>query len=152
MNKTYSVATLGGPDRNVERLGTFVAWLVCNHLLAPDIEDSASTPIVRVRTNDLSGPQFLTTVLHGELCTHHLSDAGQAFVEHYFMSGLFDEDYESRDADARLHEDENDWLLYKAVSPKVTAAYRRFNPATKTAPGETRLTAKILRFPFGRRS
>jgi hypothetical protein len=139
MPKTYESIMLGGFNRNVEYLGVFVAWLASNSLLSAETERSSGSAIARVRMQDLSGQAFLTTVLHGELKSAHLSETGQKFSESYFVSGRYREDYDSC---AILGE--NDWHDYDEVAPKISSAFREFNnPKPKMA----RMVAKILKFP-----
>ena len=140
MNKTYATIQLGGEQRNAERLGALISWVVSNHLLEPVLERSNSTAVARVRMQDLTGPEFLTTVLHGEFNSAHLNEEGQGFIEKYFVSGRFDEDY-----DSCQYAGENEWHRYDEVSPKISAAYRGY---TMPGPGRKAM-AKILKFPFG---
>ena len=130
---------LNGPERNVEYLGIFVAWLVSNNLLAVEIEQSVGRSTARVRMQDISGSAFLTTVLHGELKPGHLSETGRKFSEFYFVSGKYRADF-----DACNVKGENDWIDYDEVSPRISAAFREFAaPKPKIA----KMVAKILKFP-----
>ena len=138
--ETYRSMILGGAERNAEKLGAYVAWLVSNQLIAPRIEKIGGSSVTRVRMHDLTGADFLATVLHGELKADQLSEAGQAFTEHYLVSGLFDEDYEHLE-----YSGENEWHRFEEISPKITRAYQNFLQAKK--PGLLKTTAKILRFP-----
>lgn len=140
MDKTYATIQLGGADRNVEKLGLLTAWLVSNNLTAASVEDNHGTAVTRLKMQDLSGPEFLTTALHGEIRADQLTPEGQAFLESYFVSGQFDADYASCDSEA-----EDDWLQYKAVAPLISAAWHHRQQPAK----EAGFTAKILRFPFG---
>ncbi len=139
MNKTYESIYLSGEDRNVERLGTFVAWLVTNDLLEESLQRSAASSVARVRMQDLTGPEFLTTVLHGEFKPVHLKQHGQHFVEDYFVSGRYDADYETCE-----YAGENEWIRFDEVSPRITAAFRSFNQPKSAIRS---LGAKILKFP-----
>jgi hypothetical protein len=139
MSETYESIMLNGPERNVEYLGIFVAWLVSNNLLAVEIEHSVASSTARVRMQDLTGPAFLTTVLHGELKPGHLSETGRKFSEYYFVSGKYRTDYDSCTVKG-----ENDWFDYDEVSPKISAAFREFS-APK--PKLVKMVAKILKFP-----
>ena len=87
MNESYELLNLNGQDRNVERLGTFIAWLVANDLFDAQIEAAAGSAIARLRMQDLTGPEFFTTVMYGEFKPDQLKHEGQAFVESYFVSG-----------------------------------------------------------------
>ena len=85
---------------------------------------------------DLTGSAFLTTVMHGELGSAHLTEQGRKFVEYYFMSGDYLADFSSRG-----YGEDDEWLLYDDLAPRITAAYRRMQTPVK------RFTAKILKFP-----
>ncbi len=139
MNKTYESIYLSGEDRNVERLGTFVAWLVTNDLLEESLERSAASSVARVCMPDLTGPEFLTTVLHGDFKQVQLKQLGQDFVEAYFVSGQYDADYEVCE-----YVGENEWLRFDEVSPKITDAFRSFKKPKSTVRS---LGAKIIQFP-----
>ena len=65
MSGTYESLKLNSEESNVERLGTFIAWLVANNLLSSSLENSAGSSVARLRMQDLSGAEFLTTVMHG---------------------------------------------------------------------------------------
>ena len=80
MSETYESIFLSGLERNAERLGTFVAWLVTNDMLEVSLERSAASSVARVRMQDLTGPEFLTTVLHGDFKPAQLKQLGQDFV------------------------------------------------------------------------
>ncbi|MBD3648659.1 MAG: hypothetical protein HUJ31_14675 [Pseudomonadales bacterium] len=138
--EVYETVDLGSnKSRNVEYLGAFVAWLTINDLWAKNVEWSASNAISRVRMQDLTGPEFLTTVLHGELRANQLTEQGRDFVEHYFVSGQYRKDY-----DACQYDGNDEWVRYDEIAPRITAAFRAF-----TAPaGKLRSTAaKIIQFP-----
>jgi|TARA_Y100000310_G_scaffold210081_1_gene210689 hypothetical protein len=139
MSETYESIRLSGAERNVERLGVFVAWLVCNHLLDPILEKSIGSAVARLRLQDLTGPEFLTTILHGELKPTHLNEAGRGFTEAYFVSGRFNADYGASD-----YSGEDEWLRYDEVSPKITSAFRQHcAPKQQSKSGG----AKIIPFP-----
>jgi hypothetical protein len=143
VNKTYATIQLGGTDRNVEKLGLLTAWLVSNNLVAASVEASHGVAVTRLKMQDLTGPEFLTTALQGEIRADQLTGEGREFLEAYFVSGRFDEDYASCD-----YEGEDEWLRYKVVAPLISAAWhRRQQPAN-----EAGFTAKILKFPFGGKS
>ncbi len=144
--KTSIQAILGGSERNVEQVGTYIAWLVSNNHLSTYIENSAATAVTRVRMQDLSGAEFLTTVLSGELRPEHLSPEAQRFTEHYYLSGDFQRDYDSQETDP-----EDDWYTYKLVSPRITTAYMAFANPGKSLAGKVTGGAKILSFPFGKK-
>ncbi len=140
MSETYETMNLSGPERNVERLGALVAWLVSNHLLDAGLERDEGRKIASVRMQDMNGPEFLTTVLHGDLKAAHLSNAGRDFIEHYVQSGRYLEDY------ARCrYQGENEWHRYDEIGPVISAAYRQY------ATPKPSISAKILSFPFGRK-
>ena len=135
----YESLQLGGTARNAERLGLYVAWLVSNNLLAENTEQSAGRASSHLRMQALTGPEFLTTVLHGELLADHLNALGQAFSEAYFVTGTFNEDYTSCD-----YTGENEWHRYDDVAPKISAAFRKFRkPVSRLKQG----MARILQFP-----
>ena len=136
MTEIYDSIRLGQDARNADYLGTFVAWLVINKLIDPALESSAGSASARVRMQDLTGSAFLTTVMHGELRSNHLTEQGRKFVEYYFVSGDYLADFSSRTC-----REEDEWLLYDEMAPRITAAWRRMQAPVK------RLTAKILKFP-----
>ena len=138
-NEIYAIATLGGPERNVERIGTFIAWIISNNLLETILTRKASSSVARVQMQDLNGLEFLTTVFFFFFKAGHLSEEGQKFAEHYFLKGQYDKDY-----DACGYDGDDNWLRYDAVAPKISAAYRQFiNPKSRI---KARL-AKIIQFP-----
>ncbi len=132
--------TLGGAERNVEKLGTYVGWLVANNLMTGQVERAGGSAGTRVRMQDLTGAGFLSTVLHGELNADQLTELGQGFTKHYFVSGQYDIDYDQIE-----YQGENDWIRYAQVAPKITAAFQKFKTPQK--PSIIRATAKILSFP-----
>ena len=132
-----------GESRNAERLGAFVAWLVSNGLLEPVFERTVEKAVARVKMQDMTGPEFLTTVLDGELAPRHLSAEGRAFVEAYFVPGTYDADFERCE-----YKGDNDWVLYDELSPRISSAFQNDKAP---APKKPRGTAKILQFPFGRK-
>ena len=134
--ENYETIKLRGATRNVEYLGTFVAWLVINRLLDARLERSAGSAVVRVRMQELTGSAFLATVLHGELAASHINEAGRSFVERYFVTGRYRDDFAAR----RYHGDD-EWILYDEMAPRITAAFRKHEATI------TRRTAKIIRFP-----
>lgn len=140
MTEVYGTLVLGSEDRNAESLGVFVAWLVCNNLLSEVLERSYGRAVARVRMHDMTGPEFLTTILHGELRADHLNDAGRGFTEHFLVAGHFEKLYEDC-----AFEGDDEWSRFAAISPGITAAFRRWRePAVK------KKTARIIKFP-GRR-
>lgn len=144
MSTSYQSIRLGGENRNAESLGDFVTWLITNNLLDPTLEERAGGQVARVKMQDLTGPAFLTTVLHGELKAEHLNATGRRFCEHYLTSGDYDRDYQQGD-----HKEEEDWLRYDAVAPRITEVFRAFSqpePSKSEAPLK-KLMAKVIRFP-----
>lgn len=140
VDDSYDSIQLGGESRSAEFLGIFVAWLVVNHLIDAQVELAAGSSIARVRMQDLTGSAFLTTVLHGQLKPAHVNETGRKFIERYFVTGAYRDDFA-----ACQYRGNNEWLLYDELAPKVTAAFRRLidSPAGKAS----RRTAKILKFP-----
>ncbi|MBV1904875.1 MAG: hypothetical protein KUG75_02265 [Pseudomonadales bacterium] len=138
-SNSYGSIQLGGSERNVESLGALIAWLVINNLFESHLERSAGSSVTRVRLHDLTGPEFLTTILHGELKPSHLNSAGQQFIESYFVSGKYDTDYAQCD-----YAGENEWTRYAEVSPRITAAFRAH---ARPKSSIRSLGAKILKFP-----
>lgn len=143
MTESYVNLTLGGDQRNAEALGVLVAWLITNNLLSDSLDRRAATAVARVKMQDLTGAEFLTTVLDGQLGPASLNTAGQEFCEVYVKSGQFFEDYNGID-----YSGEDEWHRYDLMSPTMTAAYRDHqrpeNPVRK-------LAAKIIQFPGRRR-
>jgi hypothetical protein len=135
MSDVYGSVVLGGEERNVEYLGLFVAWLTCNNLLSVVTERSNGRAISRVRMHDLTGADFLATVLDGELRADQLSDEGARFTEHFLLGGGYQQAYE-----ACSYEGDNEWIRYDEVSPAVTAEFRRWREPAKPL-------AKIIKFP-----
>jgi hypothetical protein len=139
VQEVYESIRLSGLERNVEYLGTFIAWLVSNKLLDADLERSAGSAAARVRMQDLTGPEFLTTVLHGEFKPSHLNEDGRGFVEYYFVTDKYESDY-------RLcgYSGEDEWLLYDVLAPQITRAFQAYsNPRSRLK----QIGAKILKFP-----
>ena len=140
MTESYASVVLGGQDRNAEYLGIFVAWLVSNQLISEALNQRASKSVARLRLQDLTGSGFLTTVLNGELKPEHLSDEGNRFVESYFVPGRYRADYDGVEVD-----EENEWVHYDAVAPKISAAWREHRK-----PAKKPILGKILQFPSRR--
>jgi hypothetical protein len=139
MSKSYQSIRLGGDGRNAESLGDFVTWLVANNLLDSALEQRSGSQLARVKMQDISGGAFLTTVLDGELKPEHLNSDGQKFCEHYLVSGDYDREIDKLELDQ-----ENDWLRYDMVAPKISAAYRALNEPNKSI---VRSIAKVIQFP-----
>lgn len=142
MTESYASVVLGGEDRNAEFLGILVTWLVSNGLIAGALERRAAKAVSRLKLQDLTGAGFLTTVLDGELRPEHLSDAGQQFVETYFVSGQYQTDFDNTPFDDAT---EDEWRHYDAVAPKITAAWRAHQKPAKQS-----VLAKVLKFPSRR--
>lgn len=141
--ETYGSMILGGEARNAEKLGAFVAWLITNRMFQQHVENAAGSAITRVRMHDLTGADFLSAQLHGELKPSQLNDVGRAFTEHYLVSGQYDEDYARVDYDG-----EDEWIRYQAVAPYITAA---FQSNQKRGASKPKLMGKILKFPGRKR-
>lgn len=144
MTDSYQSIRLGGENRNAESLGDFVAWLISNNLLDPTLEARAGSEVARVKMQDLTGPAFLTTVLHGELKAEHLNTTGRRFCEYYLASGDYDRDYQQGE-----YKEEDDWRRYDSVAPRITEVFRVFSqpdPRTSEAPLK-KLIAKVIQFP-----
>jgi hypothetical protein len=142
--KSYASMVLGGESRNVEKLGAYVAWLINNRLFQDNIEQAAGSGITRVRMQDLTGADFLSTELHGELKPEQLTEPGRAFTRHYLLSGVYDKDY----LQVPFMGD-NEWLRYADLAPLISRAYRSFSEPERTSLGGT--LAKILKFPARKR-
>lgn len=138
----YGTLILGSEDRNAESLGVFVAWLVCNHLISDLIERSHGRAIARVRMHDLTGPEFLTTVLHGELRSDQLTETGRDFTERFLVSGDFAGVYESCTFDG-----DDEWSRYDEIAPAITAAYRRWRETVAKPEKRGGTSARIIKFP-----
>ena len=153
MSSTYDSLRLNGEESNVDRLGTFVAWLVANNLLANELENAAGSTVARVRMQDLTGADFLATVMHGEFKVDHIAEKAQKFVEDYFVSGKYEADFSAAEHDfvegrSVERNTENAWLLYDEVAPLISRAFQQFsNPPSKA---KTTI-AKILQFPGRKR-
>ena len=143
MTKPYASVELGGTDRNVEYLGAFIAWLASNDMLAETLVRDAGSAVARVRMQDLTGPAFLTTVLHGDIRPEHLNDNGRRLVEQYFVTGAYRTDYESCE-----YKGDDEWLRYDEVAPKITSAWRRMSAAEANP---VKRLAKVIRFPGARK-
>ena len=138
MPTTYATMKLGTDNRNAESLGLLVAWLIAHGMMSEFLESSVGREMARVRMQDLTGADFLSLTLHGELNSAHLSDEGQAFVESYLVSGQFQQDYDEAE-----YAGENEWHRYDELAPTISRAHQTMiKPKT---------TAKILKFPFGKR-
>ena len=141
MSKTYAKLRLHGEDRNAEKLGAYIAWLIANDLMSDYQIKVCGADIAMVRMQAMTGPAFLTTVLDGEFKQSQLNDVGQSFSEHYFMTDKYTEDY-----DSCQYEGDDEWHRFDELSPKISAAFRLWKqPATKKG------LAKIIQFPFGKK-
>ena len=147
MTDAYQTIRLGGENRNAESLGDFVAWLVTNNLLDPVLEEHVGREAARVKMQDLTGPAFLTTVLHGELKPAHLTAKGKRFCELYLASGDYDRDFEALEYHQLKHKGDNEWLRYDAISPKISEAFRKL---TQPESPLKKLAGKIIQFPAKR--
>jgi len=153
MSGSYDSLRLNGEESNVDSLGTFIAWLAANNMLADSLENASGSSIARLRMQDLAGADFLATVMHGEFKVEHLADKARKFVEDYFVSGSYEADFnaaeqkflEGRSVERNV---ENAWLLYDEVSPFISQAFHSFSHP----PSKARVTiAKILQFPGRKR-
>jgi len=138
LKQAYEPLVLSGPDRNVERIGAFVAWVVSNHLLESVLEKRAGSAVARLRMQDMTGPEFLTTVLDGHLAPEHLTETGRDFAETYLRSGRFVDDFAEC-----TYEGEHEWQRYDEISPRITRAFQAFREPVSVV----RRVAKILKFP-----
>ena len=114
-----------------------IAWLVNHQLTDANFERENAKAISRLRLEDMTGPEFFTTVLHGEFGSDFLNQLGQDFVEEYFLGGTYDHDYsevKSSAADTRL--------LSNHVSQRISKAYRKY----VEPPSLAKKLAKVLRF------
>ena len=144
-DELYAQMRFGGDDDSTERLGIFVAWLVNHRQLCDAIEQSASRSVARVRLQDLTGTEFLSTVLHGDLRQAHLTERGNAFTRVYFASGRFNDDLD--ELVGERHRKMDPWTRYDHIAPVITKAYEAWKLSLHPSP-LTRL-AKIL--PFRRK-
>ena len=135
---------LGGDARNVEQLGAYVAWLINNQLFQTHVERVAERMMTRVRMQDVTGADFFSTELHGELKPEQLTQPGRAFTEHYLLTDLYDKDYQQV-----AFAGENEWLRYADLAPLISRAFREFNQPQRSSLGGT--VAKILKFPSSKR-
>jgi hypothetical protein len=139
-DNSYASLILGGTDRNVEKLGAYVAWLINNRLFTDYIERTCESEITDVRLQSTTGADFLATALHGELTPNMLEPEGKAFTERYLLSGKYDEDYQSVEF---IGDDE--WVRYADLAPLISKAFRGEDANEQT--GVTKKLAKVLKFP-----
>ena len=135
--RSYETIQFGDVTSNADRLGMLIAWLVNHQLTDANFERDNAKAISRLRLEDMTGPEFFTTVLHGEFGSDFLNQLGQDFVEEYFLSGTYDHDYsqvKSSAADTRL--------LNNHVSQRISKAYRKY----VEPPSLAKKLAKVLRF------
>lgn len=144
-DKPYAQMRFGRDDDATECLGLYVAWLVNHRLLCDELERSASRAVARVRLQDMTGTEFLSTVLHGDLRETQLNATGNAFTRDYFVSGRFATDLDQALAGSERRLDP--WLRYDRVAPVITKAYEDWRLAR--APTPLKRLAKIL--PFRRK-
>ena len=137
MNKSYETIQFGDATANADRLGIIIAWLVSHQLTEANFEQENALAISRLRLEDITGAEFFTTVLHGDFGSAFLNQRGQDFVEHYFLSGSYDHDYNQvkiYTADERL--------LCNQVSQKISKAYRKY----LEPPSIRQKLAEVLKF------
>ena len=137
MNKSYETIEFGDSTANADRLGIIIAWLVSHQLTEANFEQENALAISRLRLEDITGAEFFTTVLHGDFGSAFLNQRGQDFVEHYFLSGSYDHNYNQvkiYTADERL--------LCNQVSQKISKAYRKY----LEPPSIRQKLAEVLRF------
>ena len=135
--RSYETIQFGDVTSNADRLGMLIAWLVNHQLTDANFEKENAKAISRLRLEDMTGPEFFTTVLHGEFGSAFLNHLGQDFVEEYFLGGTYDYDYnqvKSGVADERL--------LSNHVSQRISKAYRKY----VEPPSLAKKLAKVLRF------
>ena len=137
MNKSYETIQFGDATANADRLGIIIAWLVSHQLTEANFEQENALAISRLRLEDITGAEFFTTVLHGDFGSAFLNQRGQDFVEHYFLSGSYDHDYNH----VRLYT-ADERLLCNQVSQKISKAYRKY----LEPPSIRQKIAKVLRF------
>ena len=136
-NRSYETIQFGDVTSNADRLGTLIAWFVNHQLTDANFEKENAKAISRLRLEDMTGPEFFTTVLHGEFGSDFLNQLGQDFVEEYFLGGIYDYDYnqvKSGVADPRL--------LRNHVSLRISTAYSKY----VEPPSLAKKLAKALRF------
>ena len=139
--KIYASMVLGGETRNVEQLGAYVAWLINNRLFELNVERESERSFTRVRMQDFTGADFLSTELHGELSSELLTESGRYFTEYYLMSGMYDRDYHQVDFAG-----ENEWVRYADLAPLISKAYLNFNKPVRSSLKSS--IGKILKFPL----
>ena len=136
-NRSYETIQFGDVTSNADRLGMLIACLVNHQLTDANFEKENAKAISRLRLEDMTGPEFFTTVLHGEFGSDFLNQLGQDFVEEYFLGGIYDYDYnqvKSGVADPRL--------LRNHVSLRISTAYSKY----VEPPSLAKKLAKALRF------
>ncbi|MDA0977018.1 MAG: hypothetical protein O3B72_00530 [Proteobacteria bacterium] len=138
--ESYASMVLGGADRNVERLGVFIAWLINNQLFASGMEQEHGQLMTRVRIQDLTGADFFSTALLGELRPAQLTETGRRFTDQYLVSGQFDRDYGALDFSG-----DDEWLRYAVLAPIITREFRQFSQPRDDGP--VRKLARVLQFP-----
>ncbi|MCB1645503.1 MAG: hypothetical protein KDI36_08620 [Pseudomonadales bacterium] len=142
MPKLIASVILGGPDANSEKLGTLVGWLIANDLISETLRRDHPRALARVKMQDLPGSGFLTTALHGELKDTDLSEDGQRFVNRYYLTGAFDQDFASRQ-----YQGHDEWILYDELAPVISRAFRGQPADAASNASEGRKAGKILQFP-----
>lgn len=140
-SQVYDAIDFSQADDGIRRIGVFLAWAVNHRLLSERLEREAASAVARVRFRDLSGSEMLTTVCHGELARHHLSDAGNQFAERWYNDGylpayaraVVEEKSTGASHDA-THSLDGEWALYDRLAPEITHAHRGPTRPEPTSP------------------
>ena len=153
MNQQYSPTVVdrlrfgADADRHNRELGIYVAWLARLGLLSETLTRRAADSVTALHLQSMTGSDFLSLELHGELTEDHLNSVGRAFTEHYYASGAYAGDLALLQTGAG----ESEWDRYATVAAIITAAYERFRSAAaepaRPVREALRATARILKFP-----
>lgn len=76
-------------------IGMFLAWIINHHLEGEIHHDKSSDALVRVRSRQMTGREFLTNECDDKFWKADLCEEGNAFAKWYYESEKYFEDYES---------------------------------------------------------
>ena len=111
-------------------IGMFLAWLIRNDYASQELIEEAEEEIELLKSEKLSGAQFLMRVLDEKFTDQELNEEGNAFAVAYYLG----EDHDSRFVDDYFEEfgvDEqtmygvsDDWEQFHRIAPKINARYQ----------------------------
>lgn len=80
-------------EAGATHIGMFLAWMLCHDLASDGLREDAGGEIAALRARDITGAQFLLTVLDEKMTVQEFSGDGNAFALAYYEGKNGDSHY-----------------------------------------------------------